>query len=63
MRFVNNTWLGGNMETVESLFGRLEEGAFSVPNSKSSPIQTADRRMILRILQSSIKRIGGDLAE
>ena len=29
-----------NLETAESLFWRLGEGAFSVPNSKSFPIQT-----------------------
>lgn len=46
------------------LVWRLEEGAFCVPNSKSFAIQTGptDRRMILRILQSSITRIDGDLA-
>lgn len=64
-RFVKNTWLGKNMEIVKSLLWRLGEGAFCVPNSKSFAIKTGptDRRVILRILQSSITGIAGNRAE
>lgn len=52
-------------EDPRKLVWRLEEGAFCVPNSKSFAIQPGptDRLVILRILQSSITRIDGDLAE